>query len=43
VVDAVGSVGLAEPHNELAVASELMDVPAGLCVIADPDKIVMVN
>ena len=35
--------GLADPHDELAVARELEDVPAGRDVVADPDEIVVVD
>ena len=41
--DPPGRAGLAQPHDELAVAGELVDVPAALDVVADPDEIVVVD
>jgi hypothetical protein len=43
VVGAAGRAGLAEPHDECAVAGELVDVPAGLDIVADPDEIIVVD
>ena len=43
VVRAGRGAGLADPHDELAVAGELVDVPAGRDVVGDPDEIVVVD
>ena len=34
---------LADAHHELAVARELVDVPAALDIVANPDEVVVVD
>src|ERR1700730_3502534 len=43
IVGAAGRTGLAQSHDELAVAGELVDMPASLDIVADPDEIVVID
>src|ERR1700719_1935160 len=43
IVRPAGRTGLAHTLAKLAVAGELVDVPTGLDVVADPDEIVVVD